>query len=76
MCLLTFAVDDVPSFKNLDLWRKEFVYYADVKADFPFLVVGNKVSENQLSSIQSCMCLKPKSFHMLTVQETTKMAVG
>lgn len=43
MCLLTYAVDDPPSFKNLETWRKEFVYYADVKADFPFLVVGNKV---------------------------------
>ncbi|CAL4103232.1 unnamed protein product, partial [Meganyctiphanes norvegica] len=43
MCLLTFAVDDPTSFKNLITWRKEFVYYADVKADFPFLVVGNKV---------------------------------
>lgn len=44
MCLLTFSIDDPPSFKNLDMWRKEFVYYADVKADFPFLVVGNKVN--------------------------------
>jgi len=43
MCLLTYAVDDQESFKNLDNWKKEFVYYADVKADFPFLVVGNKV---------------------------------
>lgn len=43
MCLLTFSIDDPPSFKNLETWRKEFVYYADVKADFPFLVVGNKV---------------------------------
>ena len=43
MCLLTFAVDDPPSFVNLETWRKEFTYYADVKADFPFLVVGNKV---------------------------------
>ncbi|XP_037789869.1 ras-related protein Rab-9A-like [Penaeus monodon] len=43
MCLLTFAIDDHSSFKNLETWRKEFVYYADVKADFPFLVVGNKV---------------------------------
>ncbi|KAK3879246.1 hypothetical protein Pcinc_016169 [Petrolisthes cinctipes] len=43
MCLLTYAVDDPPSFKNLETWRKEFVYYADVKADFPFLVVGNKI---------------------------------
>lgn len=44
MCLLTFSIDDPPSFKNLDMWRKEFIYYADVKADFPFLVVGNKVN--------------------------------
>ncbi|KAB7497394.1 Ras-related protein Rab-9A [Armadillidium nasatum] len=43
MCMLTFAVDDSLSFKNLDTWRKEFKHYADVKADFPFLVVGNKV---------------------------------
>ncbi|KAL7631452.1 UNVERIFIED_CONTAM: hypothetical protein RMT77_017133 [Armadillidium vulgare] len=43
MCMLTFSVDDPLSFKNLDTWRKEFKHYADVKADFPFLVVGNKV---------------------------------
>ncbi|XP_042208655.1 ras-related protein Rab-9A-like [Homarus americanus] len=43
MCLLTFSVEDPSSFQNLDTWRKEFVYYADVKADFPFLVVGNKI---------------------------------
>lgn len=56
MCLLTFAVDDVPSFKNLETWRKEFVYYADVKADFPFLVVGNKVSDSQKTSCDICAC--------------------
>lgn len=43
MCLLTFALDDHKSFENLETWRKEFIYYADVKADFPFMVVGNKV---------------------------------
>uniref|UniRef100_A0A6A7G8T1 small monomeric GTPase n=1 Tax=Hirondellea gigas TaxID=1518452 RepID=A0A6A7G8T1_9CRUS len=43
MCLLTFALDDAKSFQNLDAWRKEFIYYADVKADFPFMVVGNKM---------------------------------
>ncbi|XP_013390253.1 ras-related protein Rab-9A [Lingula anatina] len=44
-CLLTFAVDDVQSFKNLAMWMKEFLYYADVQdADsFPFVVLGNKV---------------------------------
>ncbi|MCL4132256.1 UNVERIFIED_CONTAM: hypothetical protein GTU68_066449 [Idotea baltica] len=43
MCMLTYAVDDPVSFKNLETWKNEFRHYADVKADFPFLVVGNKV---------------------------------
>ncbi|CAG2059969.1 unnamed protein product [Timema podura] len=45
ICLLTYAVDDRASFRNLALWRNEFLYYADVKEgpSFPFLVVGNKV---------------------------------
>jgi len=44
ICLLTFAVDDVQSFKNLTLWKKEFLYYADVKEpqNFPFVVIANK----------------------------------
>lgn len=43
MCLLTFSLDDAKSFHNLDTWRREFIHYADVKADFPFMVVGNKL---------------------------------
>ncbi|XP_076626479.1 RAS oncogene family member Rab9 [Colletes latitarsis] len=45
ICLLTYAVDDRTSFKNLALWRSEFLYYADVQegSTFPFIVVGNKV---------------------------------
>ena len=45
VCLLTFGVDDLQSFKNLGMWRKEFLYYADVQdADnFPFVVLGNKI---------------------------------
>ena len=44
-CLLTYAVDDVQSFQNLSMWKKEFLYYADVKnpESFPFVVLGNKV---------------------------------
>lgn len=53
-CLLTFSVDDSQSFHNLANWKKEFVYYADVKEpeSFPFVVLGNKldVSERQVSS--------------------------
>ena len=53
-CLLTFAVDDVQSFQNLAMWKKEFLYYADVKEPdtFPFVVLGNKidVSERKVTS--------------------------
>lgn len=45
ICLLTFSVDDKYSFQNLAVWKKEFLFYADVReqASFPFIVVGNKV---------------------------------
>uniref|UniRef100_A0AAY4A146 Uncharacterized protein n=1 Tax=Denticeps clupeoides TaxID=299321 RepID=A0AAY4A146_9TELE len=44
-CLLTFAVDDRRSFRNLSTWKKEFTYYADVRDPdvFPFAVLANKV---------------------------------
>ncbi|KAJ8378351.1 hypothetical protein AAFF_G00243710 [Aldrovandia affinis] len=52
-CLLTFSVDDNQSFLNLANWKKEFIYYADVKEpeNFPFVVLGNKldVTERQVS---------------------------
>ena len=37
-------MDDEQSFDNLDTWKREFLYYADVKdADaFPFVLIGNK----------------------------------
>ena len=43
-CLLTFAIDDSQSFQNIAMWKKEFLYYADVKdpENFPFVVLGNK----------------------------------
>ena len=42
--MLTFALDDIHSFKNLDVWYKEFLHYADVQDfdNFPFLIIGNK----------------------------------
>ncbi|XP_030642155.1 ras-related protein Rab-9A [Chanos chanos] len=53
-CLLTFSVDDNQSFLNLGNWKKEFIYYADVKQpdSFPFVVLGNKVdvTERQVSA--------------------------
>ena len=44
-CLLTFGVDDTMSYKNLSMWKKEFLYYADVQdaVNFPFIVLGNKI---------------------------------
>lgn len=44
-CLLTFGVDDAQSFRNLSMWKKEFLYYADVRDPerFPIVVLGNKV---------------------------------
>ena len=44
-CLLTYAVDDLQSFKNLSMWKKEFLYYADIQEGgaFPFVLIGNKV---------------------------------
>lgn len=53
-CLLTFALDDLQSFQNISMWKKEFLYYADVKDpdNFPFVILGNKsdlVEERKLS---------------------------
>lgn len=52
-CLLTFSVDDAQSFRNLGNWKKEFIYYADLKEPnmFPFVVLGNKqdVDKRQVS---------------------------
>ena len=44
-CLLTYAIDDPQSFQNIAMWKKEFLYYADVKdpENFPFVVLGNKI---------------------------------
>lgn len=44
ICMLTFAVNDRKSFENLPMWKREFLYYADIQdgAPFPFIIVGNK----------------------------------
>lgn len=50
-CLLTFAVDDVQSYRNLGMWKKEFLYYADIQDgnSFPFVIIGNKIDmENRV----------------------------
>ncbi|XP_022900423.1 ras-related protein Rab-9A [Onthophagus taurus] len=44
ICILTYSIDDKVSFRNLSMWKNEFLFYADVKesVQFPFIVVGNK----------------------------------
>ena len=44
ICLLVYAMDDEQSFFNLDIWKREFLYYADIKDPdtFPFVLLGNK----------------------------------
>ncbi|KAI6653646.1 Ras-related protein Rab-9B-like [Oopsacas minuta] len=48
-CILTFAVNDKQSFANIDFWKKEFLYYADIRDtnNFPFIVIGNKIDLGQ-----------------------------
>nr|XP_039264618.1 ras-related protein Rab-9B-like [Styela clava] len=42
-CLLVYAVDDEQSFHNLDLWKKEFLFYSNIEdRSFPFIVLANK----------------------------------
>jgi len=44
ICLLTFAVNDIQSFKNVDSWKKEFLQYSKTTdVNFPFVVVATKV---------------------------------
>ncbi|XP_041358663.1 ras-related protein Rab-9A-like [Gigantopelta aegis] len=44
-CLLTYAVNDLRSFKCLSMWKKEFLYHADIQKEsmFPFVLIGNKI---------------------------------
>ena len=59
ICLLVYSVDDAQSFYNLETWRKEFLYYADVKdpEHFPFVLLGNKADlptrEVRLGEVES-----------------------
>ncbi len=44
-CLLTFDVNDALSFQHINMWKEEFLKYADVRdaEKFPFVLLGNKV---------------------------------
>lgn len=54
-CVLTFAMDDVQSFKNLPMWKSEFSFYADVPANepFPFIVAATKSDLNSPDDIST-----------------------
>lgn len=58
ICLLTYAIDDKCSYRNLQMWKNEFLYYADIKENiqFPFIVVGNKsdvpAEEREVSQLE------------------------
>ncbi|ESO03543.1 hypothetical protein HELRODRAFT_157040 [Helobdella robusta] len=58
-CLLTFAVDDDQSFKNLSIWQEEFCKYSKLsnRNCFPFIVIGNKIdvpeSERKVTTQQA-----------------------
>ncbi|KAL1509417.1 hypothetical protein ABEB36_004160 [Hypothenemus hampei] len=90
ICMLTYAIDDKTSFKNLELWRKEFTYYADLKENnqIPFLVVGNKSDvpreEREVSQLEMetwcnengiTSCIETSAKNASNVQEAFKMAV-
>ena len=54
-CILTFSLNSEESFKNLALWKSEFIHYADVAdvESFPFVVLGNKVDLPQEREVSS-----------------------
>lgn len=80
-CLLTFSVDDSQSFHNLANWKKEFIYYADVKEPetFPFVVLGNKldVAERQVSTEEAqqwCQENGNYSYYETSAKDATNVA--
>ena len=53
VCLLVFSLANRESFNNLQYWRKEFLYHADIRGDdFPFVLLGNK-SDDVASTVVS-----------------------
>ncbi|XP_066153058.1 ras-related protein Rab-9A-like [Euwallacea fornicatus] len=90
ICMLTYAIDDKTSFKNLEVWRKEFAYYADLKetSQIPFIVVGNKsdisMEQREVSQLEMetwcnensiTSCIETSAKNASNVQEAFKMAV-
>ena len=48
VCLLVFSLTNRESFENLEYWKKEFFYHADVQNnEFPFVLLGNKCDSTE-----------------------------
>ncbi|XP_023013127.2 RAS oncogene family member Rab9 [Leptinotarsa decemlineata] len=90
ICMLTYAVDDKSSFKNIQMWKNEFSLYSDIKenAPFPFIVIGNKcdvsAEEREVSQLEMetwcnensiTSCIETSAKNASNVQEAFKMAV-
>lgn len=82
-CLLTFSVDDNQSFLNLSNWKKEFIYYADIKEPekFPFVVLGNKVdvTERQVSAEDARLWCQENGdypYYETSAKDSTNVAVA
>ncbi|XP_036396487.1 ras-related protein Rab-9A-like [Megalops cyprinoides] len=82
-CLLTFSMDDNQSFLNLGNWKKEFIYYADIKEPdrFPFVVLGNKldVTGRQVSmedAVQWCSDNGNHPYYETSAKDATNVAAA
>ncbi|XP_018328279.1 ras-related protein Rab-9B [Agrilus planipennis] len=90
ICMLTYAVDDKASFRNLNMWKSEFLFYADIKENthFPFIVVGNKTDvsceERKVTQMEMEMwcdengvasCIETSAKNASNVQEAFKLAI-
>lgn len=90
ICMLTYAIDDKHSFRNLNMWKNEFLHYADIKepSQFPFIVIGNKsdisTSEREVTTMEMetwcsengiISCIETSAKEATNVQEAFKIAV-
>lgn len=55
-CVLVFDITNTKSFESLDSWREEFLIQASPRDpdNFPFVVIGNKIDEQNKRKISSC----------------------
>ncbi|XP_065685227.1 ras-related protein Rab-9B-like [Hydra vulgaris] len=79
ICLLVYAVDDEQSFYNLDMWKREFLYYADVSDpdSFPFVVLGNKLDlENHEVTLERAQTWCQAKGNMICFETSAKNSIN